>query len=133
MKKYARSLVISLISFGSVAYFYTGFDYHNNYLTLAIAAVIFALLTLFVKPVLKMLSLPFNLLTFGLFSFFINVIILFGVTYFIHDFQIQAFHFGGATISGFNLPSTDISQLFSALIASLIIGIVSTVLHSLFR
>ncbi len=133
MKKYARSIVISLISFGAVGYFYPGFNYHSNYLTLLLAAGIFALLTIFVKPILKVLSLPFNLLTFGLFSFLINVIILYGVSFFLTDFSIQGYHFAGASLSGFNLPAANISQLFSALFASLLIGVLSTLLHWIFR
>ncbi len=133
MKKYARSIVTSLLAFGLVAYFYPGFSYHNNYYTLLLAGGIFALLTIFVKPILKLLSLPFNLITFGLFSFFINIIILYSISYFVHDFKIVGFHFPGLTLSGFFLPAYDLNQLVSALVASVIIGMFSTFLHWIFK
>ncbi len=133
MKKYARSVVTSLLAFGLVAYFYPGFSYQNNYLTLVLAGFIFALLTIFVKPILKLLSLPFNVITFGLFSFFINIIILYGVSYFIHDFKIVSFHFAGYTLSGFQIPAYDLNQLTSALVASVLIGVLSTFLHWIFK
>lgn len=133
MKKYARSFVISLLAFLAVAYFYSGFSYNNNLMVLGLSALVFAALTIFVKPVIKMLSLPFNMLTFGLFSFLINVIILYGVSYLIADFKIVGFHFAGFSFSGFNLPAADINQLFSAIIASFIIGLISTVLHWVFH
>ena len=133
MKKYARLLVISLISFLAVAYFYPGFVYGNNLAILVMAAGIFALLNIFVKPILKILSLPFNLLTFGFFSFFINIIVLYGVGYLVHEFKIVAFHFAGTTVSGFVIPAYDLNQLISALVGSFLIGILTTVLHWLFR
>ncbi len=133
MKKHAQSFVISLVTFFAVAFFYPGFSFAENYLILLSAAAVFAILTIFVKPVIKLLSLPFNLLTFGLFSFFINVIILYGVSYFITDFQIHSFHFAGYNISGFMIPAADLSQLFSALVASFIIGFLSTILHWIFH
>ncbi len=133
MKKYARSIVTSLLAFGLVAYFYPGFSYNNNYYTLLFSGAIFALLTIFVKPILKILSLPFNLITFGFFSFFINIIILYGISYFVHDFKIVGFHFSGYNLSGFLLPAYDLTQLISALVASVIIGIFSTFLHWIFK
>lgn len=133
MKKYARSIITSLLAFGLVAYFYPGFSYHGNYLTLLLAGGIFALLTIFVKPILKLLSLPFNLITFGLFSFFINIIILYSISYFVADFKIVGFHFVGYQFSGFNFPATDLNQLMSALVASILIGLLSTFLHWIFK
>lgn len=133
MKKHARSFVISLIAFFSTAFFYPGFSYNSDFVVLGLASLVFAALTIFVKPVIKLLSLPFNLLTFGLFSFLINVIILYGVGYLISDFEINSFHFPGYSLSGFTLPVADLNQLFSALIASFIIGLISTILHWVFH
>ncbi len=41
-----------------------------------IAAFVLSILNMLVKPVLTILSLPFTLLTFGLFSFVVNAAIL---------------------------------------------------------
>lgn len=133
MKKHARAFVISLLAFIVVAYFYPGFAYNHNLMVLGLAALVFAALTVFIKPIIKLLSLPFNLLTFGLFSFLINVIILYAVTYLISDFEINSFHFAGYSLSGFTIPAWDLTQLFSALVASFIIGFISTVLHWIFH
>lgn len=133
MKKYARGIITALISFLAVGLFYPGFSFNHDYLILLSAGLIFALLSIFIKPVLKILSLPFNLITFGFFSFLINIIILYGVSYFIHNFKIISFHFEGLSASGFNLPPYDLSQLVSALVASVIIGTLASGLHWLFR
>lgn len=133
MKKYARLLVISFLSFTLIAYLYPGFNYNHDLVILALAGGFFALLNIFVKPIIKLLSLPFNILTFGFFSFLVNVIILYGVTYFVNSFKIISFHFAGFTFSGFLIPAYDFNQLTSALLASFLIGFSSTILFWLFR
>lgn len=133
MKKVFRSIVVALIAFVAVAYFYPGFNYSGDLKTLFLAAVIFAVLNLFVKPAIKIVMLPFNLLTFGFFSFVINVIILYAVSFFIHSFKVVAFHFGGVSISGFNLPALELNVFFSALVSSFIIGGAITILQWVFR
>jgi putative membrane protein len=133
MKKNARSLVISLIAFLIVAYYYPGFEYGANLGVLMVSGAVFSVLTIFVKPVINLLSLPFNLLTFGFFSFAINILILFGVSYLIPAFKIVGFNYPGFTYSGFVIPSWDLTQLVSALVASFLIGLISTVLFWIFR
>jgi len=128
MFKGLRRLVINLLAFVFVGYFYPGFTYGSNFGTLVLAGVVFSLLTIFVKPVITLLSLPFNLLTFGLFSIFSNIIILYIVTYLIHGFKIVSYNFNGLTLSGFVLPHLFVSPFFAALIASLFLGLITTIL-----
>jgi putative membrane protein len=44
--------------------------------TLIIVAVIFGLVNAFIKPIIKLLSLPFIILTLGLFVFIVNALML---------------------------------------------------------
>jgi len=133
VKKYSRLLIISLLSFLIIGYYYPGFSFGKDPMILFFAGLIFAVLNIFVKPILKLLSLPFNLITFGFFSFFVNLIVLYGVTYFNSKFKIVGFHFSGYTFSGFNIPAYDLNQLISALLASFVIGIVVSFLHWIFH
>ncbi|HYP20080.1 MAG TPA: phage holin family protein [Chloroflexia bacterium] len=45
---------------------------YDDWLTLAIFAAVLALLNTFIRPIVGMLALPINCLTFGLFSIVIN-------------------------------------------------------------
>ncbi len=45
---------------------------YNDWLTLAIFAAVLALLNTFIRPLVGLLTLPINCLTFGLFSIVIN-------------------------------------------------------------
>ncbi len=55
----------------------------------AIAAVIFAVLNGFVKPVVKILSLPFVLLTAGLFTLVINMAVVWFAKYALDVLQFE--------------------------------------------
>lgn len=133
MKKGTRNFVVSLLSFLVVAFYYPGFDFGDNFGTLAIAACIFASLTLFVRPLLKLLMLPFNLLTFGVFSFVTNVIIIYAVGYLVTNFKIVSFHFSSVSFQGFSIPAYDLNVLTSALVASFLIGWIAAILHWIFH
>ncbi|MFA6897756.1 MAG: phage holin family protein [Patescibacteria group bacterium] len=63
----------------------------NSFWVLATAGFIFGLINFFVKPILKLLSLPAIFLTFGLFTILINVAMLFLLDYFVAAIQIEGF------------------------------------------
>jgi len=53
-----------------------GIDYHGSWQSLLIASLVLSILNTFVKPLLNLLSLPFIILTFGLFLLITNAIVL---------------------------------------------------------
>ncbi|MDD3005988.1 MAG: phage holin family protein [Candidatus Pacebacteria bacterium] len=63
----------------------------NDFQTLVTAGFVLGLINFFVKPFLKLLSLPFVLLTFGLFTIVINVAMLFLLDYALLAIQIEGF------------------------------------------
>lgn len=66
------------------------------------AAVILGILNAFFRPILIILTLPVNILTFGLFTFVINAILLMMVSGLIPGFEVHGFWpavFGSLIIS----------------------------------
>lgn len=53
-----------------------GLDFTGEPLQFAIVAAVFAALNTFLKPVLKIVTIPISLITFGLFLFVINALML---------------------------------------------------------
>ncbi|MGD9960026.1 phage holin family protein [Nocardioides sp.] len=53
-----------------------GTDWQDKIVPLLLVALILGLVTMFVEPVVKLLSLPFIILTIGLFLFVINALML---------------------------------------------------------
>src|SRR4030042_5419577 len=110
MKKMLRSAALASISFLILAYFYPGFTFGSPNDRL-VTALIFAVLYLFLRPALKFLSIPLNLITFGLFSLLINVILLYLLTLTVRGFEIVSFNFSGVVFAGFNIPAIYLSGL----------------------
>ena len=76
--------------------------------TAFVVALLWGLISVTVRPVLKILTLPINLLTLGLFSFIINALLFWLLATFVQGFAVDGF-----------IP---------ALLGSVTLGLVSSVL-----
>jgi putative membrane protein len=63
----------------------------DNFLTALLVAVVLALLNVLVKPLLLLLTLPITILTLGLFTFVINILILMFAASLVPGFTIDGF------------------------------------------
>lgn len=63
----------------------------SNFVTALIAAVVIALINVFIKPVLIFLTLPINILTLGLFILVINALLFMFVAYLVPGVQVESF------------------------------------------
>ena len=63
----------------------------DSVLTAILAAGVLGLINVFIKPVLLILTLPLSILTLGVFTFFINALLLELVAYFVQGFRIDGF------------------------------------------
>jgi len=63
----------------------------DNGRTAVIAAFLFALINFAVKPVLRVITLPLNILSFGLFGLLINVLLFWFVASIIDGFTVLTF------------------------------------------
>jgi len=87
-------------------YLVPGFIFKGDILTLAIAGLILGLINLFIKPILKLISAPLIVLSLGLFTLVINIILLWLLEYFVPELTITGFWtylWGSLIISAINL------------------------------
>jgi putative membrane protein len=56
-----------------------------------IAALIWGLISVTVRPILGLLTLPINIITFGLFSFILNALLFWFVASFVQGFGVAGF------------------------------------------
>ena len=68
----------------------SGVSYGNDWWSLLIAAAVFTLVNMWVKPILTLLSLPFIIVTLGLFLFLLNILMLY-ITDWLTDFDLRTF------------------------------------------
>ncbi len=72
------------------AYLVPGFHVADFY-TAAILALLLGVIGITIKPIIKLLTLPINFLTLGLFSLVINAAILLFLASFVQGFTIDSF------------------------------------------
>lgn len=88
------NFIIRLIITGAVAYGLTSFlpgIHIDSFWTAIVVALVLAILNTIVKPILVILTLPITILTFGLFLFVINALIILMAGKFINGFVVDGF------------------------------------------
>jgi putative membrane protein len=84
-----RIFVIAAVSFALANLL--GGVHVNDFWTALIFAVVLALLNMFVKPLLIILTLPITFITLGLFLFVVNALVVLLASRFVDGFSIDGF------------------------------------------
>lgn len=128
MKTLLRYFLINLTSLVVASKLIPGLTYTGGIKSLIIGAGAFMLINLILVPLLKILFLPLNLLTLGLFSWIVNVLALYALTT-ISSFVLVPFNFSGITISGIIIPPLTLTVFWVAVAASFLIGVITQFLQ----
>ena len=119
--KLIRSILITAITIAILAWALPNVSY-MNWITLLLASFVLTFLQNIAKPVLKLLFLPINIVTLGLFSLVINVFLLWLATYLVPGFNIQPMRLFGIALGQFS----------SLLFISFVISLIQNILHKIF-
>lgn len=129
MKRLFRSYLINLVALEATTKLLPGLTYDGGLKALAMGALGLMLINLAVIPLLKIMFLPLNLLTLGLFAWLVNVVGIYLLTTFVPSFKLVPYTFPGLTAGGFSMQSVDLNILEVAICASFLVGLVSHFLH----
>jgi putative membrane protein len=102
-------LIINGIALWLAAQFITGVHFDGDLSSLAVLALVFGVVNTLIKPVVRLLTLPLTVLTLGLFALVVNALMLLLTSALDTSYSVDGF-----------VP---------ALLASLLISVVSTVLN----
>lgn len=87
--------ILRLIGNAAVLYFATaylpGISVGNEFAVALMVIFILSLYNALIRPIVKLITLPINFLTLGLYSFFSNVLVLYGIAFLINGFEITSF------------------------------------------
>jgi len=130
MRRIVRIFVIEGVSLYFISQITTGLTFENGAHGLIFTAIGLTIAALFVKPIINLLLLPLNLLTFGFFRFLTNAITLFLVDLVLTQFSINNFFFMGyrgelVVVPSVGLPAGPLSYLAF----SFMISFVTTVIY----
>ncbi|SRR5258708_3619311 len=124
MKSLIRKIIINALALFVSSQILSGLKIHGGWSTILISAIALTIMSYLLKPILHIITLPLNLMTFGLFSFLINAIILYFLTVFVPQVSINGFVFPGIHFMGFVVPAVAFSTLLAYIVSSFMISFI---------
>jgi len=129
MKRLIRLFLINCGAFYLASYLISGISFGGGIRTLALIGLVLTVMNVVLKPILKVFMLPFNIVTLGLFSWFLNVVILFLLTKIVGQIKISEFDFAGFSCGGFVIPALYLGIFETLIIGAVVINAVSLFLN----
>ncbi|PWU22704.1 hypothetical protein C5B42_05240 [Candidatus Cerribacteria bacterium 'Amazon FNV 2010 28 9'] len=117
MRSIIRALFFYILSLALLAQLFS-FVTISGQTTLIVTAVAFLLLNTVCKPLIKILWLPINIITLGLFSWMVNVIVVFLATLIVPGFHLSAGIFPSIVLGKYFIPSIHLSVIWTYLFFS---------------
>lgn len=122
-----RNLLVKIL--GTMASFYTsqyliaGFRIESTWQAYLTAAIIFLLFNLLVTPLIKLLLLPINLLTLGLFRWLTQILVIYLFDLVYAGITISSYNFIGYSNGLFALPAGNVAFFWVLCLVALIMSI----------
>ncbi len=90
MKNFIVVILINTFALFIVSGIFTGIEI-TSWQALIVSAIILSLINIYLKPIIKIIMLPVNFFTLGIFTLFINAFLLNIVEYLVKGFYIKNF------------------------------------------
>lgn len=129
MKSLIRNTLFYSLALYLIAAYIPGVKFTAGFELLIAAGAALTILVIFVRPILKILFLPINLLTLGIFSGLINVILLYLLTRFFDPLTISDWNFAGFNYQGFLIPKMHFSTFWTYFLVSAIISLGASIIN----
>lgn len=121
MKWLIRQFLFHLTALLAAVYLIPGFTIGNTLENILLATIALGTINIFIKPIIKLLFLPLNMVTLGLFSIVINTGIVYALTYLLPHVAISPFKFNGYSFSGFIIPPFDFTVLYTYILVAIVL------------
>jgi putative membrane protein len=125
MKTLLRHFLMNFVALYITTTLVPGFSYTGGVRTLLIGGVGLMFINMLIIPLLKIMFLPLNILTLGLFTLVINVVGLYLLTTLVKEFRIMPYFFPGLDLNGFLIPGVSLNVLQVAILSAFLVGLIS--------
>ena len=112
LRRFVVTWFFNIIALWVAAELLADISYGGNEWVLVLAALVFSVVNIFVRPVVILFTLPVVIITLGIALFFINLLMLYLTSWIVDDFSVDSF--------------------WEAILATIIIWIVNVILEALF-
>lgn len=125
MKKLIRHYAIETYGLWAASQLASGIVFEDGIKTLVIAGGALTVASLVAKPVINLLLLPLNMITFNLFKWVSSGVVLYLVTLVISGFRVDKFAYAGFTSKWFDIPSLTFEGVLAYVGYALILSVVT--------
>lgn len=129
MKYLVRLFLFNMFGLWFTSQLIPTFTLRDGWQVLLLAGLVLSLLMLTVQPILKILFIPINLITFGLLSWSINVVVILLLTILVPEVEISEWTFPGLSWAGIVIPSVKLNYILTLVAVSLMITFFTNLLH----
>jgi putative membrane protein len=129
MKKIFRHFAIDTLTLYAVSLFTTGLVFEKGLTTILLAGAGLTVASLLARPVINLLLLPINLITFNLFKWVSSAIALYLVTIVVPGFKITHFYFAGIASNLFTIPPFSLGGVLSYAVFAFIISFITSSIY----
>lgn len=133
MKNLLRHYLIDLTALYLVSTLASGMVFASGIETILLAAAGLTIFSILAKPVINLLLLPINLITFGVFRWASSVVALYLVTMVVPGFEINSFAFSGLATKLVILPAINLQGVLAIVAYSFIISVFTSLIHWLIK
>jgi uncharacterized membrane protein YvlD (DUF360 family) len=124
MKKILRLTLISIFCLITINQLWQNLIFGNGLTSIVKVGIILTFFELFLKPLVKILLLPINLLTLGTFRIVINTLGFYLATFLLAEFQVGNISKSQFDYSGFSVPNLNFYGFFAYLVTSITFSII---------
>ncbi len=133
MRKIIRHYILDTFALYLASQIASGMMFEKGFETLFITGGALTIATILAKPIINILLLPINLITFGLFKWVSSAVALYLVTLVIPGFKIIQFFFSGVSTKYFDIPSISLGGSLAYIAFSFLLSLVTSLLFWVFR
>jgi len=129
MKRILKHYTIDTFSLWVISQLAEGLYFEKGILTLFFAGVGVTVVSIIAKPVINLLLLPINLITYGLFRWVSSAIIIYLVSLVVHEFKVIHFHFSGFSSQWLDIPQMNFEGIIAFVAFSFLLSIVTSFIY----
>jgi putative membrane protein len=133
MKRILRHFIIDTFCLWVVSKTATGMVFEHETATLIVAGIGLTIASLIAKPIINILLLPLNLLTFGIFRWVASSVVLYIVTLIVKDFKIVGFNFLGLSSKWLDIPQIHFEGILAFIAFSFLLSIITSFIYWLVK
>lgn len=129
MKKIIRMFVFSGVALYLTSLWNKGFTVNFDYITFAKAALLVGLVYYLISPLLKMLLLPLNMVTFGLVSVVVYVALFYFIITKFSIVEVKEWTFPGLQLYWLKIPAIQLNYWTNLVISSFSVSTIINLLE----